>query len=369
MIAYLVSRAAAHTIRNYLSFRGRGLAEFITVIQYEDLGDLRVVRGGAAILSSLDLLTPLQVPAVVEIQEQLVGAGVTVLNDPIRSLRRYDLLKLLRRTGRNAFDVHRATDLSGISRFPVFVRDEHLHNGSLTALLRDRAQVEAALRSLMVRGRGPSELLVVEFCDTSAGSGFFRKYSAFRIGEAILPRFLQDSDHWVVKSESTIVAPDKIEAERLYMERNPHAAWLREVFELAHIEYGRIDYGMLDGTPQVWEINTNPTIGRGAGTSHDEHDPYRSLREPVRRGFHERLASELRALCSPENVREVPIDLGETVRRRLRAESRELRRRATIGDWTARIVESAVLQRAKPFLKQAAVVAAPLIARIPRRPS
>jgi hypothetical protein len=29
------------------------------------------------------------------------------------------------------------------------------------------------------------------------------------------------------------------------------------------VEYGRIDYAMKDGAMQVWEINLNPTIGRG----------------------------------------------------------------------------------------------------------
>jgi hypothetical protein len=29
-------------------------------------------------------------------------------------------------------------------------------------------------------------------------------------------------------------------------------------FELARIEFGRIDYSMKDGRIQVWEINTNP---------------------------------------------------------------------------------------------------------------
>ena len=35
---------------------------------------------------------------------------------------------------------------------------------------------------------------------------------------------------------------------------------LREIFDLAQIEYGRIDYGMLDGKVQCWEINTNPGL-------------------------------------------------------------------------------------------------------------
>jgi hypothetical protein len=45
-----------------------------------------------------------------------------------------------------------------------------------------------------------------------------------------------------------------------FFNTNPHEAWIREMFAIAHIDYGRIDYGILNGKPQVWEINTNPMI-------------------------------------------------------------------------------------------------------------
>jgi len=48
-----------------------------------------------------------------------------------------------------------------------------------------------------------------------------------------------------------------------YVTTNPHQKQLSEIFELAQVEYGRIDYAMKDGRVQTWEINLNPTIGRG----------------------------------------------------------------------------------------------------------
>ncbi len=42
-----------------------------------------------------------------------------------------------------------------------------------------------------------------------------------------------------------------------YFKINPHEPELREIFRLAKIQYGRVDYSILNGTIQVWEINTN----------------------------------------------------------------------------------------------------------------
>ena len=35
---------------------------------------------------------------------------------------------------------------------------------------------------------------------------------------------------------------------------------IRKIFEHAHVDYGRIDYTVVDGKCQIFEINTNPTI-------------------------------------------------------------------------------------------------------------
>jgi hypothetical protein len=45
------------------------------------------------------------------------------------------------------------------------------------------------------------------------------------------------------------------------MKQNPHEKSLNNVFDLAGINYGRIDYSILHGKPVVWEINTNPHFG------------------------------------------------------------------------------------------------------------
>jgi hypothetical protein len=108
-------------------------------------------------------------------------------------------------------------------------------------------------------------LLVVEFCDTKDEHGIYRKYSAYKIRDRVVPRYVECSRDWMVKWDWRIFDRVRADEEIRYLETNPHDAWIREIFEVAGIDYGRVDYGVLDGIPQVWEINTNPTIGRGPG--------------------------------------------------------------------------------------------------------
>ena len=102
-------------------------------------------------------------------------------------------------------------------------------------------------------------LLIEEFCDTRDASGLYRKYSAFAIGERIVPRHVFFSRDWLLKAPQ-LVAQELVAEELAYVRDNPHEAALREIFALARITYGRIDYALKDGRVQVWEINTNPQL-------------------------------------------------------------------------------------------------------------
>jgi hypothetical protein len=79
------------------------------------------------------------------------------------------------------------------------------------------------------------------------------------------------------------------------VQKNPHAEWLRETLALARIRYGRIDYGLLNGKPQVWEINTNPTIIRPAAARPLPEEQIR-LRDPVRQVFFPSLQAAIEAI-------------------------------------------------------------------------
>ena len=124
---------------------------------------------------------------------------------------------------------------------------------------------------------------------------------------------------------------DTVREEREYFDNHPHDAWLWEVFRIANIEFGRIDYGIVDGVPQVWEINTNPTLSRSDRQPHvDTHEQFRPMLEACRRAFHSQFLDALRAVDVPDvGLGELPITIPPATRRKMLAEIRALRRART----------------------------------------
>src|SRR5690606_31029109 len=66
--------------------------------------------------------------------------------------------------------------------------------------------------------------------------------------------------HYNVKRPQSKQKDWVLAEDRRFRRRNPHRAELRQVFDLAHVDFGRADYGMYEGRLQIWEINTNPTV-------------------------------------------------------------------------------------------------------------
>src|SRR5262249_25455022 len=154
---------------------------------------------GAYIFADIELLSDEQRHRAAEIWQQLSARGCPLLNHPTCTMRRYELLRMLHRRGINRFNVYRARDAEMPQRFPVFLRRENDHHGSLTRLLRSPAELASALRWRRWFGPPLDELLITEFCDTADDCGVYRKYSAFNLGGQILPRHLFFSNHWLVK--------------------------------------------------------------------------------------------------------------------------------------------------------------------------
>ena len=270
MIFYVATRSHRYTMSLYLDGLGRAVRDRIRIVAYEELRGR--LPAGAFIFSDLERLTPWWRGFATRVHERLVAGGRRVLNDPARSLRRYDLQARL--AGWNDFRVFKAGEVPADLGFPVFLHGERDHDGPSTGLLPTRPELADALR------RQPGAM-VVEYLDTSDHDGVFRKYSAFRVGDAIFPRHLFFSRDWVVKL-ADLADERQVREELDYFERNPHEAELREIFDLSGIEYGRIDYALKDGRIQVWEINTNPTIATDIST-------WIPARKPVNERFVERM--------------------------------------------------------------------------------
>ena len=261
MIFYLVTKEANYTMDEYMKSWGPSPGSRMQIIFYEDLLRYRMFNPGTYIFSDLERLSPPRLKVACQLWKTLYEAGsrVRLLNDPSRVLCRYDLLQKLFDDGKNFFKAVRATESFDSLHYPVFVREENQHNGNLTAHIYNRSELVREVQSLRLQGYRGRNLLIVEFCDTSDSAGVFRKYSAFNVGGEILPRHVLFSQNWNVKKPE-LMDPHLEQEQQEYLRTNPHESWLTQIFKLSGIEYGRIDYSLVGDKPQVWEINTNPTV-------------------------------------------------------------------------------------------------------------
>ena len=104
---------------------------------------------------------------------------------------------------------------------------------------------------------------MTEYVDARNADGLHEKLCYFRIGETLFPAALDVSANWVCKGVvGDPHAIDAAERELEFLVGSQHEAMLRAAFEAAEIDYGRADYAIVDGRPQIFEINTNPQIDR-----------------------------------------------------------------------------------------------------------
>ena len=316
MIFYVVKKIKrANAMQAYGQFW-----EGLRLLPYEDLFKASSLAPGVYIFADIDRLSSAErhVAAVVWRQLARYPERVRLLNDPSKVLCRYELMLALANSGVNHYCArYPAEGLKGL-HYPVFIRKERGHKGAMTPLLHSAREVRQALVRMYVLGYRKSELLIIEFCDTSDVSGLFRKYSAFMVGDEILPRHLLISRNWHLKTPD-ITDADAMSEVEAYLEGNPHEEAIRHIFRQAKIDYGRIDYSMLDDQLQVWEINTNPSV--------------RKLAERLTAAF-----VRLNEIVSPHSqpiLIQINADLLLAVERDVRAERRIIekrrRRRETLG--------------------------------------
>jgi hypothetical protein len=273
MIYYVSHPYHLYTLAVVLLWYGEELQPHFRFVPYHRLYFLREAGPGAVIWCDFDRLSETDIELAVRLRNELEQSSLVQLNHPLRSEQRFELLKRLHREGVNAFDVRRPDEsLEGLC-YPVFLRDEIGARYAPPALIADRPSLDAAIAALPAsKIRRP---MIVEFGAKPGPDGCYRKYGAYRVGEDIFPQHCFVQPHWFVKFGSFLMSEHY--AEHLaYVEHNPHAAELKTLFDAARIEYGRIDYTLVDGRIQVFEINTNPSVLNHPPKPSDDFDqrPY-----------------------------------------------------------------------------------------------
>ncbi len=282
-MTFLVHKGKEYTVQKYLASWGQELASKVEVRHYPGLSSTghtvlkrlsqsyRAWKVGTLeepgeptgeahiyVFTDIERLGPSETELAVALADRLEGHPDTalILNHPVRSMRRLELLRTLHRREINNFGVYRARDRPSPAKWPVFIRDENEHAGRFSTLLHSQQELDQELRAL---GPKLDDHIVTELCNTADAEGVLRKYGAFCVRGQILARQIHFSRQWIVR------VPDLRDSgtgreELEYVASNPHQEELREIFALARIDYGRVDYSLADGKVQVWEINTNPMI-------------------------------------------------------------------------------------------------------------
>ncbi|MCC7275101.1 MAG: hypothetical protein IT561_20710 [Alphaproteobacteria bacterium] len=292
MIVYLATAAHDYPMGDFLAGPGAALAGRVRTMHYEEVltRDPDRLPLGTWIFADLERLGWQGAMLAARLWRRLAERGCRLLNHPTRALRRYEMLRLLHDKGINDFDVYRLTDQRPPRRYPVFLRRDDNHSGPVSALCGDAEALFTAVAGLRRRAWPRQRMIVVEFSDTRGADGLYRKFGAFHVAGSVVAGHMDTSRAWAVK-DIDIVDPAETAAELRFLDENPWADAIIDVFRLARLDYGRIDFSVRDGRMIVWEINTNPLIASPASLRPD--------RAAVAARVFPRLAAALAALDGP----------------------------------------------------------------------
>lgn len=309
MLAYFATGKFTFPLEWFLRDWAPQLVPQVQVVAYESLFDYRTLRG-TAILSDWDRLHPDERKTYARwFAERAQGR---FLNSPGNIPEREVLNARLREASYCNFRVMPAPSVPDDLRYPVFLRARNDHRGSLSPLLHDPAALTDAL-AVVSEWTRPDDLLVCEWtrCTTPFDPDLFCKYSVMRIDQHLIPRHVLFGRHWQVKNPDE-VTPELASYEREWMESFAERDAVKQVFDLAGVDYGRIDYGFdAEGRLQVFEINTNPMVM-----------PKRDLVAPLRLDAQQASATKMIAafteLAGESHTRPVQQGFPRWVRARLR---------------------------------------------------
>jgi len=279
-IFYLFSKTNRVPIDQYMATWGAQHFPYILPVTYESFTKKTVYPPGIYIFTDIDILDRDSLVSILPLWETLAAKGYSVFNHPVKSKRRFELLKTLYEHHINSYNVYRLDhDLSNVS-FPVFLRKGDDHFGAQSDLIKDSATLLLEIKKIRDSSTDLKNWMIIEFCDVRDQNGIYKKYGTFYINKTIIPRHVFFSKQWEQKDPTALGEMDFLKEENEYLRNNPHARPLKEIFSLAGIDYGRIDYGVKDGKIQVWEINTNPII------IHLPHTSQNALRYEQHQYFH-----------------------------------------------------------------------------------
>ena len=265
MITFLVKKGFEYTVNEYLKSEwGDEIRDHVRVMSYSKINRISDHPQQLIVFTDHERLSNQEKKALAKIWDFLKRSysELILYNDPNRVIVRHELLTELSNRGMNKFRSFKLNDdLSGLN-YPVFIRSKFEHSGNLTNLIYSYDDLIKEIRRLIFPRNiyRKKDLLIIEFYDSKDSSGIYRKHAAYRINRVLIPRALGFSTHWMVKSGIFTNNLDHFLEKLKFVQSELENTELNSVFDIAGIDYGRIDFVFTDQNFQVWEINTNPMI-------------------------------------------------------------------------------------------------------------
>lgn len=196
------------------------------------------------------------------------GPGHRAFNDPAHAKNRYRLLRALHDQGLNDFDVNLASEQPKPKAFPVFIRRISLATPPLTNLIDNQKLLDGEIKRLAKAGEPLDDLVVTEFCAEQIEPGIYQKWSMFNSGGQFCLKHSNTGKHWFLKHGQLEETPSSYyEEEWQKLTRNSYVEHFKKVFEIAKIDYGRADFGIVKNRVQTYEINFNPRFSGNLNTN------------------------------------------------------------------------------------------------------
>ena len=273
----------------------------MTPLFYDETLQKRALAKTTYIFTDLDRLSVRELIAAARLYRRLQESGCRVLNDPATVRKRFALLRGLYLAGLNPINIYLADEGWSKVKFPVFIRVADAHDGPLTDLIHDQAELETALEAAVVAGIPRSTIVIVEYAAEPIRPGIYRKSSIHRVGERLITTINWHARDWRVKGDEYVADETLYDEELSTVREDRYASQTLEAFKFANIEYGRIDFGFVEGRLCIYEINTNPhhfSPGRHSVPQRTESSRLRWSR----------LLEALHAIDTKENSAEIEVE-------------------------------------------------------------
>jgi len=250
------------TIELFRRFIGDYLEFPVQILSYEEARAVDDFKDAGVIFCDIERFSGNSILDAQSLYDRAAAQGARrLLNNPCKVLRRFELLKEMHKQNINTFNVYRELKNANDFRYPVFIRNELDHYGPVSDLLYSPEELEKTLSTSKSNSVGPFAPMIVEYCDINVEGDGFHKYGAFCIGDMIVPHHLFFSSQWIVKGIKGQL-PEHDELEKRYLVQNSFRDKVSEIFKIANIQYGRIDFAKTKEGLAIFEINTNPVVMR-----------------------------------------------------------------------------------------------------------